>query len=394
VRVVLYTHTAYFEPALGLIRTLSQHVELHVLLEVSPRAWQLAGFDVHRMAVQSGVVEGDALLAGAFPPAVRGYWAQARSFHLVVHNARRFYAPGSWAVTRAALRFIRGVSPDVVHLDSAPLRLSLMSPVWPAVPLVLSEHDPRPHRGESDWRVELARRLTYGRVGHFILHAAAGRHVFQQRYKVPKERVTVVPLAANDVMRAWLGAPVKPDDRTVLFFGRLSPYKGLEVLFAAMERVTEWVPGVRLIVAGRPVGGYRLQHLPRLSRGGQLELIEDHVSNAHLVDLCQRATVVACPYVEASQSAVVLTAFALGTPVVASAVGGLPEYVDDGETGLLVPPGDADALARALTRVLEDATLRGRLRAGIARGQQGHLGWSRSARMTLEVYEAALASRR
>jgi glycosyltransferase involved in cell wall biosynthesis len=90
----------------------------------------------------------------------------------------------------------------------------------------------------------------------------------------------------------------------------------------------------------------------------------------------------------------VLTAFALGTPVVASAVGGLPEYVDDGETGLLVPPGDADALARALTRVLEDTNLRGRLRTGLARGLQGHLGWSRSARMTIEVYEAALASRR
>ena len=107
--------------------------------------------------------------------------------------------------------------------------------------------------------------------------------------------------------------------------------------------------------------------------------MEPTQNSARLVELCQRAAVVACPYVDASQSGVVLTAFALGTPVVTSAVGGLPEYVEHGETGLLVPPGDSEALARALTLVLEDRGLRARLRSGIACRLEGDLGWSRSA---------------
>lgn len=391
-RVVFYTHTAYFEPALSLIRCLSRHVELHVLLEVSPRAWRVAAFDMQRPVLRAGVIEADPVLAGAFPAGVRSYWQNARSFHLVVHNARRFYAPGSWVVSRTALQFIRGLAPDVVHLDSAPLRLSLLRPAWPVLPLVLSEHDPRPHRGESDWRVELGRRLIYPRVRSFILHSAAGRDEFQRRYRLANQRIAVIPLGAYDVMRAWRGRAIDSDPRTVLFFGRVSAYKGVEVLFAAMERVADRLPGVRLVVAGRPVGGYRIQQLPRLAQGGQVELIEEHVSNERLVELCQRATVVVCPYIDASQSGVVLTTFALGTPVVASRIGGLPEYVTDGDTGLLVPPGDVEALAYAVARVLEDGTLRERLREGVARASQGGLDWSRSARMTLDVYEAAVAS--
>src|SRR4029453_15169573 len=62
------------------------------------------------------------------------------------------------------------------------------------------------------------------------------------------------------------------------------------------------------------------------------------------------------------------TACALGTPVVASAVGGLPEYVDDGTTGLLVPPGDAHHLAEAIVRVLADQPTRRPMERGVGRG--------------------------
>jgi len=154
-RAVFYTHTAYFESAMSIVRALSARLELHVLMEVSPRAWQLAGFDVQRTHYSSSIVAADRLLKPRMPDEVRTFWREAASFNIVLHDARRFYAPGSLRVSLSVLRMIRDLAPDVVHFDSTPLRLGLLSVIWPQTRYVLSEHDPRPHAGrpigESTW---------------------------------------------------------------------------------------------------------------------------------------------------------------------------------------------------------------------------------------------------
>lgn len=393
VRVVFYTHTAYFEPALGLIQALSRLAELHVLLEVSPAAWRLAAFDVSRQDLPSGIVAADPVLRHHFRANVRRYWQDAVSFHLVVHNARKFFHPSSWRVSHEVIRFVRKLGPTVLHVDSAPLRLGLVVPEWPAVPVVLSEHDPELHSGEHDWRTHLARWLSYRRVDRFIVHNHALREAFSRRYRIPEGRIAVVRLGTYDLFRELLAQPGAADDRTVLFFGRLSHYKGLDVLYQAAPDVASRVPGVRFVVAGRPVAGYHLPPPPVLANGARLEVVSQYISNARLAELFDQATVVVCPYTDASQSGVVLTAYAFNTPVIATAIGGLPEYVRDGETGLLVPAGDAAALGEALVKVLTQPSLRAQLADGLRARRTDVLDWGRAARETLAVY-ASISSNR
>ncbi len=110
--------------------------------------------------------------------------------------------------------------------------------------------------------------------------------------------------------------------------------------------------------------------------------------------LFRRAGVVVLPYTEASQSGVVPMAYACGKPVVATRTGGLPEVVEHGETGLLVPPRDEDALAEAVIKLLRDADFRRRL------GRKGRekllTEWSPKvvARQTADVYRRAIDDRR
>jgi glycosyltransferase involved in cell wall biosynthesis len=228
------------------------------------------------------------------------------------------------------------------------------------------------------------------RASQFILHNAHGRDPFCRRYRIPAERVSVVRLGAYDVFREWMHAVRNQDERTVLFFGRLSPYKGLEVLYQAASRVATLVPGVRFIVSGRPVPGYGPPPPPALPNGCRVDVNTGYVSNAQLAELFQRATVVVCPYLDATQSGVVLTAYAFERPVVATHVGGLPEYVGDAQTGLLVPPGNIEALALALTEVLTNATLRARLQAGIVERKRRDLAWDTVGRATFDVYQRVL----
>jgi glycosyltransferase involved in cell wall biosynthesis len=389
-RVVYYTHPAFLEPALHLIRELGPRVELHLLLEVGPSAWRSAAFDVGRPQLEAGLVDADAILRDIFPPSVREYWRPAASFQLVVHDQPRSIHPASFRVGREVMRFVRRMRPDVVHVDDADVspRLALVSSGLDAFPVVVTVHDPTPHSGEGNWRKTLSRKLIYRRAARFIVHSASLLDSFTARSRLAPERVRAIRLGPYGIYQAWAERPIERDERMVLLFGRLSAYKGLDVMASAARSVAERMPGLRVIVAGRPVSGYRPPASAILAHDGRFEVRIGYLANTEMTDLVRRSAFVVCPYLDGSQSGVVLTAFGLDRTVVASSVGGLPEYVDDGQTGLLVPPGNPTALANALEELLADPGRRSRLETGV-RAIDGPTMWAEAADRIIDVYRAA-----
>jgi glycosyltransferase involved in cell wall biosynthesis len=162
------------------------------------------------------------------------------------------------------------------------------------------------------------------------------------------------------------------DPPEVLYAGRLSPEKGIEDLLAVAD-------GLPLVVLGDgPLRPRVPQALGMLSRD---ELY------AHL----RRAAVVVFPSRREGFPVACAEAMAHGRAVVATSVGGLPDMVVDGETGLLVPPGDPAALRAALDRLLADADLRRRLGAAARERIATIAGWDRVIDQTVAAYEAAVA---
>ena len=118
-------------------------------------------------------------------------------------------------------------------------------------------------------------------------------------------------------------------------------------------------------------------------------MYNEFVSVEKRAELFARAAVVVLPYVEASQSGVVPVAYSFAKPVVATAVGGLPEAIDDGKTGYLVPPRDEHALADAVVRLLRAPDLRHHLGEGGRRKLEAEWSPQAVADRTLAVYELA-----
>jgi glycosyltransferase involved in cell wall biosynthesis len=386
-RVLFYTHPFYLEPALEFAREMSRRCEFHLMLEVTPRSLG-SMLALTSSGMPAGLTDADPVLGPRVPAAVRAYWQETRSFRLAVYGNARTLSPATIPASRRVAQAIDRLAPDIVHLDDGSLRLAMALPWLPRIGL-MNVHDPVPHGGDANRRIELGRRIVSRRVDRYRLFSEAFRPAFAARTGVARTRVDVAPLGLYDVARAWLSRPAAAQPRTVLFAGRVAPYKGLDVLYAAAPRVAERLAGVRFVIAGRPVNGYAMPPPPRLSNGGRIDVIAGYVAADELARLHAEATLVACPYTDATQSGVILTAFAFGRPVVASAVGGLPEYVDDDATGLLVPPADPAALADAIVRVLTDAPLRQRLEQGIAGLRQGRLGWPQIADQVVASYRAA-----
>lgn len=174
---------------------------------------------------------------------------------------------------------------------------------------------------------------------------------------VGDKRVAVVPLPSYEGLhvrlpdkaearrRLTLGA----DEKIVLFFGFVRPYKGLQVLLRAMPLVLRRLP-VRLLVAGEfweKRGPYdRL--IADLGLQAAVNVDDRYIPDEEMADYFQAADVVVLPYTAVTGSAIASLAIGFHKPIVASAIGALKEVVIPGEMGLLVPPGDAVALAAAL----------------------------------------------
>jgi glycosyltransferase involved in cell wall biosynthesis len=138
----------------------------------------------------------------------------------------------------------------------------------------------------------------------------------------------------------------EPDNRfTFLFFGRISPYKGIDLLLEAFIKIKNQLDKVNLIIAGN--GKYWFD-ISKYKQQKDIEIINRYISNDELVSLIQQSDIVVCPYKDATQSGVIMSAFALNKPVIATRTGGLPEMVADKKTGYLIEANSIDALCNSM----------------------------------------------
>jgi glycosyltransferase involved in cell wall biosynthesis len=252
-------------------------------------------------------------------------------------------------------REIRRFEPDVVHYQHRHPWFNLSLPLLKRYPLVITIHDPREHAGDSASRriPQVISDFGYHRADRVIVHAEYLKRMTVDAVHIPAEKIDVIPMIA---LGKESGTQEVEDEHQILFFGRIWGYKGLEYLIRAEPLITEQVPDARIVIAGEgeDFGRYR-----RMMRHPERFVVyNEYVSDEVREELFQRASVVVLPYVEATQSAVIPVAYTFSKPVVATTVGGLPELVDDGRSGYLVPPRDERAIADAVVRLLRDRDLR------------------------------------
>jgi glycosyltransferase involved in cell wall biosynthesis len=286
---------------------------------------------------------------------------------------------------------IRVFDPDLIHLQKGHLWFNLALPLLRRYPLVLTIHDPRYHIGdrESQKIPRVIMDLGRYRADQIIVHGTLLKQVVVGELGLRSDIVHVIPMIA--LGNAMVHSQVEEDDHQILFFGRIWEYKGLEYLIRAEPLVTAQVPDARIVIAGQGEDFTRYRRL--MVHSERFTVHNEYISDAKCAELFQRASVVALPYIDASQSAVIPVAYTFGKPVVATTVGGLPELVDHGRTGYLVPPRDEQALADALVRLLRDRELRQQMGANGKRKVETDLSPDTVARQTLAVYRQAISDR-
>jgi len=267
--------------------------------------------------------------------------------------------PVSW---RKAGNYINSTKPDAViiewwHAFFAPCISSMLSRIQRAKTIFIC-HNVLPHEPKPFVKTLTLMALKNGRG--FVVHANEEAQILSSI--LPNAVVAHTPLPALDVFpsknvsKAEARQKLGLDGRVILFFGLVRKYKGLIDLLQALALLKDL--NITCLVVGEFYDDKQayLTEIDRIGITNSVRLIDEYVANEDVEQYFVASDIVVLPYRSATQSGVVQVAYRFDRPVIATNVGGLPEAVQDGKSGYLVPPENPVELSKAIRRFFEDYT--------------------------------------
>ncbi len=219
-------------------------------------------------------------------------------------------------------------------------------------------HNVLPHEGSAIDR--LSAKLALGQGHYFIVQSEKDLNDLKRLLPGAQVRRTAHPIyealaldrkMTDEEAKRQLGL----EGKVLLFFGFVREYKGLKYLLKAIPQVMGKIDA-HLLVVGE-FWDDKLSYLKLIEELGiapAVTIIDRYIPNEELGLYFSAADVVVLPYVDATQSGVTQLAYGFEKPVITTLVGGIPEVVKDGETGMIVPPEDSEALGEAIARYFEE----------------------------------------
>ncbi len=379
-RILYYSKPCFGDCDFPLLKAMMEKGhDVTVIYNMTPYSLRTTIFDISKQIPKAGIFKATDY------PELKAFEDYMPMDNVYISNdpTGRFCLKSLWQEFKTFL-FIRKQKFDIIHYVEDPSPLFSFLLWFFRKKLVVTIHDGRPHTGDDSKKSQFVRRRLKSYVKRFLLLNKKENKLFEEGYGVNPSYIYNSHLGYYEMLHMFGNKDVKKQ-AYILFFGRISPYKGIEYLLKAMRRVHEVHPETRVIIAGK--GEYNFDIEPYINLG-YVEFRNKFIELDELADLIRGAQFTVCPYTEATQSGVVYSSFALNTPVIATRVGGLPEMINDGKTGVIVPPCDEQSLAKAIIDLLGDSAKLSDLTSNIkVSADSGKGSWAVIADEYLDIYK-------
>lgn len=384
-KILYYSTPSFADCDFPLIKALQKtgH-DVTYLIALAPYSLKSTLFDI------KGQVPENAIIPAISYPELKVYesYMDMSKVYIVNRTVKKDSSLQALMMALRVTRFIKKGKFDVIHTDCMLGMWNLMLYKLFGKKMVLTVHDPFPHTGEISARKMFNYKMAMQSVHKFVLLNNKQKDKFCETYRVDSKQILINRLGVYDNIRTFISSKVPSYTHNVLFFGRISPYKGIEYLCEAMMKVREQVADATMTIAG---GGKMYFDIEPYQKQDWVKVINRYVGMEELAGLLQNCALSVCPYTDATQSGVIMTSYSLCKPVVATNVGGLGEMVENGKTGLLVLPKDVEALANAIIALLKDDAKREKMADNIRNDYfVGVKSWKVIAEKYIEFYKTVL----
>ncbi|WP_261511162.1 glycosyltransferase family 4 protein [Chryseobacterium paludis] len=284
-------------------------------------------------------------------------------------------------------RYIKKINPDVIVIDNYMLTYFFSTLLY-RKKMLLIVHDPFLHSGENFMIDKFLRKLQFKLIINKILLNENQKDDFVKHYQQQPENIHTAFLSVYDYLRYYQTDKTESSSQfNILFFGRISPYKGIKFLLDAFVEIisTQKYPDITLTVAG---GGNFDFDIEIYKQYSEINILNEYIYPENLANLISKSSAVVCPYTDATQSGVIMSAYAFKKPVIATNVGGLPEMVKHGKTGLIIEPKSSKAIGDAILELYYNRDLLEQMSHNIEEMYfSGEEGWESSANKFVSAFE-------
>lgn len=315
----------------------------------------------------------------------------SRLYFIAGFPFNKFWLP-SWLFWVYALWHMSRNKPDIFHFDwPLSIHFEKLLRIWPlGCKKILTVHDPIPHSGKNNDKIEHERKVSFKWADSYILLNKVQGKEFSLRYNISESKISYSHLGAYNTIFHVTPNPSGVSSPYILFFGLISPYKGLEYLLEAMVKVHTRCPDLKLVVAG---GGEIYFDAEQYLNVDYIEWRHRYIDVPELAGLLKDCEFTVCPYKDATQSGVVQTAFSMNVPVVVTNVGALPNAVTDGITGIIVPSGNVQSLADSIVRLHHEPKMLKEMRKNIMQKWLPNMSWDVIADTYIGIYNKVIEKR-
>ena len=344
-------HTYFMDSALENIQIIKQYCDLHIMLELSPDSLNSTVMNLSGTKLETGIHGLWDVLDDKSVSILREYFNGVTEVNYVYYPSARMITYANVKASFQILSYLKKHGIEAIHFDTISGRAMPILPFLFGKNLIATIHDPKPHKGEETLKRKLVDIVYYFSIKKYVFYSSYSLQEFKSIHSIiPTHLYTGSLLPYTYITHFPSRKKISGD--YILFFGRLSHYKGIDLLLDALPSVFVKNPNIKVIIAGKGDKKYQFPtHL--LQQQDRIQFIDSYLSISDLAGLIYNSKFVVCPYREATQSGVLMTAFALKKPVLATSVGAFPEYLNEHENGLLVLP-DIISLANGINTMLKN----------------------------------------
>lgn len=345
--IVYYVNTYYLDAALETIQAVKNVAELHVLIEVSPESRKTNIIDIGELNGFNYLEKPETVLGPEKWKQIERYFEGVAGVQFVVHGFKRSLSLASYKTAALCGKYINTLKPDVIHFDSISPRLIGMYPYLVNKKIFITVHDPVPHSGEGSWKIKMTEYVFFHLAKGLFFYSRFASEQFAGFYPGISAGKYVIRFQPFTFIQQF-ASDTPSESNGILFFGRILVYKGVDMLLEAIPAVLKKYPDEKFIIAGEPLNCELDQQLLNRYRDN-IQVISAYISTENLARLIKKSKFVICPYRDATQSGVLMTAYALGKMVVGTNVGAFPEYIHDDVNGILMEPDPASIADKIIT---------------------------------------------
>lgn len=392
-KLVFFSKVCFLDNSVELLKELSKKIDVVFVLEITPGDWGHNLIDLKKPNLRSGIHNGIHFFQENFPKIYKEYLPNVLEIYVIIQKSDRFYNPRN--IINSIRLFLNVIRSKIkilqINGNSGILLFLLLLKIFSGLRTVINIHDPIPHLGEKPSFINKALNLFYIKIcDKIVLHNSFQVQQFCKLHGINREKTKVIKLGIYDVYKIY-----KSENRPlistnyVLFFGRLSPYKGIDLAFEIIKLTLNITNRIHFVIAGKSNAGVNLPQIEE-EYTNNVTIINRYINNQEVYHLFNNATLVLLPYREATQSGVVLTAYSFNKPVIASNIQGLNEYIWDSNTGYLCPTDQLNVFANNIIHLFSDIADYSRICENIIKIKNKELSWVSISQQYISLYNTLI----